>query len=188
MTPSFGIEKNVINDDNIFTASCINFVVAIKIQWPRSNKSWLPRFHSVRAELDLLMKLSSKSISLGIIPPVIVGLMGKKNVLHEQHNDGGHVGCSSIWTSRIYGHIMMLTSYTSQNPQKLTTILWHTYKYFEYLLGNSSYMGEEMFVMYHIGRHELMLGIDLYIIKMCNKMHASFKLMVGWSVGGFKCK
>jgi hypothetical protein len=23
---------------------------------------------------------------------------------------------------------------------------------------------------------------------MCNKMHASFKLMVEWGVGGFKCK
>ncbi len=42
--------------------------------------------------------------------------------MHEQHNDGGPVGCSSIWTSRIYGHIMMLTFYASQNPQTLTVI------------------------------------------------------------------
>jgi hypothetical protein len=35
-------------------------------------------------------------------------------------------------------------------------------------------MGEKMFVTYHIGRHKLMLGIDLDVIKMCNKMHASF--------------
>ncbi len=49
-------------------------------------------------------------------------------------------------------------------------------------------MGEEMFVMYHIGRHKLMLGIDLDVIKMCNKMHESFKLMVEWGIGGFKCK
>lgn len=116
MTPSFGI-KNAKNDDIILIASCINFVVAIKIKWPRSNKCWLPRFHSVRATLDLLMKLSLKFISLGIIPPIIVCLMVKKNVLHEQHNDGGHVGCSFILTSRIYGHVMMLTSHASQNPQ-----------------------------------------------------------------------
>jgi hypothetical protein len=81
MTPSFEIEKNSINDDNIFIASCINFVIAIKIQWPGSNKCWLPRFHSVRAILDLLMKFSSKSISLGIIPPIIVGLMGKEKCI-----------------------------------------------------------------------------------------------------------
>jgi hypothetical protein len=31
--------------------------------------------------LDLLMKLSSKSISLGIIPPIIVGLMGKEKCI-----------------------------------------------------------------------------------------------------------
>jgi len=81
VTPSFGIEKNSIKNDNIFIASCINFVTAIKIQWPRSNKCWLPRFHGVRAILDLLMKFSSKSISLGIIPPIIVGLMGKEKCI-----------------------------------------------------------------------------------------------------------
>jgi hypothetical protein len=81
MTPSFGIQKNAKNDDIILIASCINFVVAIKIKWPRSNKCWLPRFHSVRATLDLLMKLSLNSISLGIIPPIIVGLMGKKKCI-----------------------------------------------------------------------------------------------------------
>jgi hypothetical protein len=35
------------------------------------------------------MGLSSKSISLGTIHPIIIGLMGEKNVVHEQH---GYVG------------------------------------------------------------------------------------------------
>jgi hypothetical protein len=48
----------------------------------------------------------------------------------------------------------------------------HTNEYFEYLLGNPMYMGEDMFVMQCIGRHKLAFGINLAIIVAYNKMHA----------------
>jgi hypothetical protein len=49
----------------------------------------------------------------------------------------------------------------------------HTYEYFEYLLGDPSYMGEDMFVICRIGRRELMLGIHMDVVRAYNKMHAS---------------
>jgi hypothetical protein len=55
MTPSFGIRGRIINDNKIFIAS---FKVA----------------------LYLLMELSSKSTSLKKIPPIKVGLIGKKKL------------------------------------------------------------------------------------------------------------
>jgi len=66
------------------------------------------------------------------------------------------------------------------------TILWHsnlyanwrnhfTYmnEYFEYLLGDLSYMGEKM---WSIGRHELFLNTHLGTMKAYNKMHVKYRV------------
>jgi hypothetical protein len=45
-------------------------------------------------------------------------------------------------------------------------------EYFEYLLGNPIYMDEDMFIMYHIGWHELVPWVD--VVCADNKMQASF--------------
>jgi len=68
-------------------------------------------------------------------------------------------------------------------------ILWHFSVYknwcqyfihddddFEYLLGNPSYMSEEMFIMQKIGQWELMPDVDHVAMQTYNKMHASFKV------------
>ncbi len=40
----------------------------------------------------------------------------------------------------------------------------HIDEYFEYLFRDLGYMGEEMFVMRHLGTHELALGHDLDVV------------------------
>ncbi len=50
----------------------------------------------------------------------------------------------------------------------------HTNEYFEYLLGDFSYMGKNMFVMCCIGRREMTFRINLYAIKVYNKMYVAF--------------
>jgi hypothetical protein len=45
--------------------------------------------------------------------------------------------------------------------------------YFECLLDDLGYMGEDMFVMQRIERHELVLEIHMDVIKTYNKMHES---------------
>jgi len=81
------------------------------------------------------------------------------------------------------------------------TILWHSnvYKnwrqyfmhgddYFEYLLGDPSYMGEEMFIMQKIGWHELVLDDDHVVMRAYNKTHVGFKVQVERGIGGLKRK
>ncbi len=50
----------------------------------------------------------------------------------------------------------------------------HTNEYFEYLLDDLGYMGENMFIMCHSGQHELALGVDLDVVSAYNKMYAIF--------------
>jgi hypothetical protein len=49
----------------------------------------------------------------------------------------------------------------------------HTYEYFECLLCDPSYMGEDIFVMHHIGKHEFAPGVHLDVVRAYNKMHES---------------
>jgi hypothetical protein len=64
----------------------------------------------------------------------------------------------------------------------------HTDEYFEYLLEDPSYFGEEMFVMCQLGRHELSFMHDQNLINVYNKMHVSYKVRVEWGIWGLKRK
>jgi hypothetical protein len=54
----------------------------------------------------------------------------------------------------------------------------HKDDYFEYLLGDPSYMGEEIFVMRQLGRRELALRHDLEAMHAYNKTHVSYKVQI----------
>jgi hypothetical protein len=47
--------------------------------------------------------------------------------------------------------------------------------YFEYLLNNLDYKGEETFIMCHIGKHKVTPKIDIDAIMAYNKMNANVK-------------
>jgi hypothetical protein len=61
-------------------------------------------------------------------------------------------------------------------------------KYFEYLLGYPSYMGERMFIMWLIGQHELFLNTHLVTMKAYNKMHVGYRVKPKWGIEGLKSK
>ncbi len=46
-------------------------------------------------------------------------------------------------------------------------------------IGKTKYMNKNMFVMCHIGKYELVLGIDVDEIRVNNKMHACYRFKVG---------
>jgi hypothetical protein len=50
----------------------------------------------------------------------------------------------------------------------------HDNEYFEFLLGDPRYMGEEMFMMWRIGRHEIIPNANMDAVHAYNKMHASY--------------
>ncbi len=70
---------------------------------------------------------------------------------------------------------------------------WHQFflhgdEYFEYLLGDLGYVGEEMFIMRRIGRHEISPNANKDAIKTYNKMHVGYKVWVEWGIGELKRK
>jgi hypothetical protein len=65
-------------------------------------------------------------------------------------------------------------------------LILYTNKYFEYLLGDPSYLGGKMFVMHWFDKHKLPLEHDMDEVGVFNKMHVNFKMKVEWGIGGLK--
>ncbi len=82
-----------------------------------------------------------------------------------------HHGCSYIWTSSTQGHTMTLISFAYQTSTIHGVNFFHIDEYFQYLLGDPSYSGKEMFVMCYIGRLDLAPRIHMDVIEVYNKMH-----------------
>ena len=73
--------------------------------------------------------------------------------------------------------------------------MWHHFsayndarQYFEYVLGDSRYIGTEMFIMRRIQGQEMDADIDQTVVDAWNKMHARYRIQVEWSIGGLKQK
>ncbi len=64
----------------------------------------------------------------------------------------------------------------------------HWDDYFEYLLVDPGYLGEEMFIMRRMGKQDLPLNADHGVVNVYNKMHVGFRVQVEWEIGGFKKK
>jgi hypothetical protein len=62
----------------------------------------------------------------------------------------------------------------------------HINEYFQYLLRDPSYFGEDMFVMCRLGRHELAPRHDQNVVNAYNKMHVDYKVKIEWGIGGLK--
>jgi hypothetical protein len=52
----------------------------------------------------------------------------------------------------------------------------HDNEYFEFLLGDLGYTGEEMFIMWKIGRQEITPNVDMDAVHADNKMHVGYKV------------
>ena len=59
-------------------------------------------------------------------------------------------------------------------------------QYFESILGDSGYVGTEMFIMQRIQGHEIGEGISQEVVDTWNKMHADYRIQVEWGIGGLK--
>jgi hypothetical protein len=55
-------------------------------------------------------------------------------------------------------------------------------------LGDSNYLGEEMFIMRKIGRLEVGSDINQYIINTYNTMHVRYQMRMEWRIGDSKRK
>lgn len=66
--------------------------------------------------------------------------------------------------------------------------LTHDDGYIEHLLGNPSYIGENMFIMRRLDNVERPPDVDKDALTMYNKMHANYYMRVEWGIGGLKRK
>ncbi len=64
----------------------------------------------------------------------------------------------------------------------------HEENYFELLLGDPNYMGEEMFIMKRIERWELAPNSNLDAIQTYNKMHVEYRVQLKWGIKCLKSK
>ncbi len=64
----------------------------------------------------------------------------------------------------------------------------HGDEYFEYLLGDLGYLGEDMFIMKRIRRCEIGPNVDQDVIRTYNKMNVGYKVQMEWGIGGLKKK
>lgn len=81
---------------------------------------------------------------------------------------------------------MMLASCVILSCTRINVNSLYTYEYFEYLLGNLNYLGEEMFIMCWLGRCKLAPRHDFDAINAFDKMHVGYKIRVEWGIGGLK--
>ena len=61
-------------------------------------------------------------------------------------------------------------------------------QYFEYVLGDSGYVGTEMFILRRIQGQEMGAEIAQLVLDAWNKMHAGYRIQVEWGIGGLKQK
>lgn len=64
----------------------------------------------------------------------------------------------------------------------------HKHDHFKYLFGDPGYMGEEMFVMQQLGKHEFASRHDLNVVHAYNNMHVRYKVQVEWGIKVLKWK
>lgn len=58
----------------------------------------------------------------------------------------------------------------------------HTNNYFEYLLGSLGYNGEDMLIMWKIGRNEVPPGSNDCALQAFNPMHVGYCVHVEWGI------
>ena len=61
-------------------------------------------------------------------------------------------------------------------------------EYFEYVLGDSGYVGTEMFILRRIQGQEMGADIQQPVVDAWNKMHSGYQIQVEWGIGGLKQK
>ncbi len=176
--------KITLCDDVIFIASSTNEAIRDDIQWSIAQEIigitinqdtlvlWLHWFH-----YGMFIK------SLGKMSPKRYGLVAQASLLNEQHL--GHrslfiyldVGYQGLYHNVIILHALKLHRNWCQ-------FFVHDKKYFEYLLGDPRCMGEEIFIMWKLGKHKLSFNTNNDVLQTYNTMRMGFKVKVKW---GLKC-
>ena len=186
--------RSSVNDDSLFVASCIGVACTHEIKWP-----------SAQQRLDLARTVPQLPGCIGFIDGTLCQIRRPfNNPLHGNWFNGRKkmyclnntvvVDHNGLF---VYVDIGYPGKFHDVNILRLSDLFkqWrafftHNDEYFEYLLGDPGYVGEDMFIMRRIGQRELAGAEDgdELAIHQYNKMHAGLRVRVEWGIGGLKRK
>jgi len=183
--------KSSVCDDSIFVSSCINVALADEIRWPD------PRERLVSGQRNLRFRGC-----IGLIDGTLIKIRrphsdplhgrwfnGRKkmycvnNTVVVDHDglfiyvDCGYPG--SFHDVSILRHCTLM--------QEWRSYFTHEDHYFEYLLGDPGYVGEDMIIMRRISDREIPAGSE-DVVDAFNRVHAGVRIRVEWGIGGMKRK
>ncbi|KAH9105811.1 hypothetical protein AeMF1_018458 [Aphanomyces euteiches] len=178
--------RSAANDDLQFIASCVNVACKDEIRWPNATQreqlaSTIPNFPGCIGFIDgTLCKIRRPY----------------NNPLHKNwYNGRKHMYCFNNTVVVDHSGLIIFEDngypgrYHDVNILRQSSLYQHwrdhftvEESYFEYLLGDPGYVGEEMFIMRRIGSREFADGVDISRINLFNKMHAGYRIKVEWEL------
>jgi hypothetical protein len=123
----------------------------------RKNLYWATPYLSFRVTLSWLTTHSWRFINLWTMLDTKPGSMGTRkyilNVTHYGYWSSRFVHRPRFWISRILPRDVTILCLSKLHHNWRQFFVHDNHEYFEYLLGDPNYLGEEMFTMKKIGRH-----------------------------------
>lgn len=183
--------KSSLNDDCLFVSSCLNAAIADEIRWPTESERRLSG-----------TRLASFPGCIGYIDGTLVEIRRPhRDALHSKWFNG-RKKMYCVNNTVIVDHDGLFIYVDSGFPGSYhdVTILrhselhanWRNYfvhedDYFQYLLGDPGYTGEDMYIMRRIGGREIDPCSEA-VIDAFNSIHAGQRVCVEWGIGGLKRK
>ena len=182
-------------DDGIFVASCINEALKEELSWPDAARRRMLGQH-----------LSDFKGCIGHIDGTLVQIRRPSGQLNKTDHRKWYNGRKAMYAFNntvVVDHDGLFIFIDAGYPGSFhdVSILrssefhanWrehfrHDDVYFEYVLGDPGYMGEEMYIMRRIDKSETMADGDISVTDAFNAMHAGHRVKVEWGIGGLKRK
>jgi len=183
--------KSSVNDDSIFVSSCVNAAIANEIRWPTE--------HERRAAGTRLADFPG---CIGHIDGTLVKIRRPhRDPLHSRWFNGRKkIYCVNNTVAVDHDGLFIFIDCGYPGSFHDITILRHSQlhanwrdhfvhedNYFQYLLGDPGYTGEDMYIMRRVARREIEAGSEA-VIDAFNSMHAGRRVRVEWGIGGLKRK
>jgi hypothetical protein len=190
--------KSSVCDDAVFVASCINSALSEEIRWPSETE----RF-------QLGKRIAQFSGYVGLIDWTLYKIRRSYKDPNNRRWFNGRKKIYSVNNTVVVDHDGLFTyvdpdycgSFHDVNILRNSSLLknWREYfvhndDYFEYLLGDPGYAGEDMFIMRRIGARENLnsgqtrFDDDENVSNALNKFHAGVHVRVEWGIGIMKRK
>jgi hypothetical protein len=183
--------KSSMCDDALFVGSCVNAAMTNEIRWPtaaerQSAATRIPQFAGCIGYVDgTLCKIRRPYKD----PQHSRWFNGRKKIYSVNNtvvvdHDGLFIYIDSGFPGSYHDVSILRASSLYQNWR---SHFEHRDDYFEYLLGDPGYIGEDMFIMRRMAAREIPVESQA-VMEAFNKVHAGVRVQVEWGIGGMKRK